>query len=225
MREPLQPPGLASSPRLACLACPCICAGCCSDGCGRIDRSGRVLHHTSPSRTAAARRPTAVLEGDVWCSTRPEASLLHLVVDRSNGCRTRGECWAAAGCVERTERVQLQRPPSICMLMLARARTKTRGNPDRGTCVPATKSCGLPRWQCVWNAVGAAAQVGMRATARCKYKIRPTFLAIVLASSSNMTRARSAAVSLGGGSRPSVGLKTVCLGLDCHEFSLAPSHA
>jgi hypothetical protein len=54
---------------------------------------------------------------------------------------------------------------------------------------------------------------------------RPTFLAIVLASSSNMTRARSAAVSLGGGSRPSVGLKTACLGLDCHEFSSAPSHA
>ena len=54
-----------------------------------------------------------------------KASLLHLDVDRSNGCRTRGECWAAAGCVERTDRVQLQRPPSICMLMHARARTKT----------------------------------------------------------------------------------------------------
>ena len=52
----------------------------------------------------------------------------------------------------------------------------------------------------------------------------PTFLAIVLASSSNMTRARSAAVSLGGGSRPSVGLKTACLGLDCHEFPSKPSH-
>jgi len=52
-----------------------------------------------------------------------------------------------------------------------------------------------------------------------------TFLAIVLTSSSNMTRARSAAVSLGGGSRPSVGLKTTCLGLDCHEFSSAPSRA
>jgi hypothetical protein len=61
--------------------------------------------------------------------------------------------------------------PSICMLMHARARTKTRGNPDRGTRVPATKSCGLPRWQCVCIAVGAAAQVRMRATARCKYKI------------------------------------------------------
>jgi hypothetical protein len=157
VREQPQPPGLASSPRLACLACPCICAGCFSDSCGRINRSGCVLHHTSPSRTAAARRPTTVLEGDVWCSTRPEASLLHLVVDRSNGCRTRGECWASAGCVDRTERVQLQR--SICMLMLARARTKTRGNPDQGTRVPATKSCGLPRWQCVWNAVGAATQV------------------------------------------------------------------
>ena len=57
------------------------------------------------------------------------------------------------------------------LLMLARARTKTRGNPDRGTRVPATKSCGLPRWQCVCIAVGAAAQVRMRATARCKYKI------------------------------------------------------
>ena len=59
LREPPQPPGLASSPRLACLACPCICAGCCSDGCGRIDRSGRVLHHTSPSRTAVASIPVA----------------------------------------------------------------------------------------------------------------------------------------------------------------------
>jgi hypothetical protein len=86
-------------------------------------------------------------------------------------CRTRDKWWEGDDCVDRTERVQLQRPPSICMLMLARARTKTRGNPDRGTRVPATKSCGLPRWQCVWNAVGAAAQVGMRATARCKYKI------------------------------------------------------
>ena len=54
---------------------------------------------------------------------------------------------------------------------------------------------------------------------------RQTYLAIVLASSSNMTRARFAAVSLGGGSRPDVGLVTACLGLDCHEFSSAPSHA
>jgi len=53
----------------------------------------------------------------------------------------------------------------------------------------------------------------------------PTFLAIVLTSSSNMTRGRSAAVSLGGGSRPGVGLVTACLGLDCHEFSSAPLHA
>ena len=59
VREPPQPPGLASSPRLACLACPCICAGCCSDGCGRIDRSGSVLHHTSPSRTARQGAPVA----------------------------------------------------------------------------------------------------------------------------------------------------------------------
>ena len=31
----------------------------------------------------------------------------------------------------------------------ARAQTKTRGNPDRGTLVPATKSCGLHQWQCI----------------------------------------------------------------------------
>ena len=51
-----------------------------------------------------------------------------------------------------------------------------------------------------------------------------TFLAIVLASCSNMTRARSAAVVPRGGSRPGVGLRTACLGLDCHEFSSKPSH-
>ena len=50
-----------------------------------------------------------------------------------------------------------------------------------------------------------------------KRRRRPTFFAIVLASSSNMTRARSAAVV-------GVGLKTACLGLDCHEFSSKPSH-
>jgi len=70
-------------------------------------------------------------------------------------------------------------------------------------------------------AVGAAAQVGMRArsaTAPCKEKTASDFFfAIVLASSSNMTRARSAAVV-------GVGLKTACLGLDCHEFSSKPSH-
>ena len=57
-----------------------------------------------------------------------------------------------------------------------------------------------------------------------KRRRRPTFFAIVLASSSNMTRARSAAVVPRGGSRPGVGLKTACLGLDCHEFSSKPSH-
>ena len=49
-----------------------------------------------------------------------KASLLPLDVDRSNGCRTRGECWAVAGCVDRTDHVQLQRPPGVCMLMHAR---------------------------------------------------------------------------------------------------------
>jgi hypothetical protein len=56
------------------------------------------------------------------------------------------------------------------------------------------------------------------ATAPCKEKTASDFFfAIVLASSSNMTRARSAAVV-------GVGLKTACLGLDCHEFSSKPSH-
>ena len=56
-----------------------------------------------------------------------------------------------------------------------------------------------------------------------KRRRRPTFFAIVLASSSNMTRARSAAVVPRGGSRPGVGLRTACLGLDCHEFSSKPN--
>ena len=56
---------------------------------------------------------------------------------RFDGRRTRGEycgecCWEEAVCVERTELVQLQRPPNVCMLVHARARTKTRGNSDRG---------------------------------------------------------------------------------------------
>ncbi len=56
---------------------------------------------------------------------------------RFDGRRTRGEyygecCWEEAVCVERTELVQVQRPPNVCMLVHARARTKTRGNPDRG---------------------------------------------------------------------------------------------
>ena len=44
----------------------------------------------------------------------------------------RVRCWEEAVCVERTELVQLQRPPNVCMLVHARVRTKTRGNPDRG---------------------------------------------------------------------------------------------
>ena len=36
------------------------------------------------------------------------------------------------------ERVQMHRPPGVCMLMHARVRTKTRGNPDRGTRVHTT---------------------------------------------------------------------------------------
>jgi len=155
-----------------------------------------------------------------------KASLLHLDVDRSNGCRTRGECWAAAGCVERTERVQLQRPPSICMSCLCMRgcgrklvaiQTEAHACQQQSLVVclagsaSATLSAQPPKSECVRQLVA-------------NIRSCPTFLAIVLTSSSNITRARSAAVSLGGGSRPSVGLKTACLGLDCHEFSSAPSH-
>lgn len=51
----------------------------------------------------------------------------------------------AAGCVERSERVQLQYPSGAPVCMPARTRTKTRGNPDRGASVPATKPSFLPR--------------------------------------------------------------------------------
>jgi len=43
--------------------------------------------------------------------------------------------------VERTELVQLQRPPNVCMLVHARAWTKTRGNPDRGMRVLLGQGC------------------------------------------------------------------------------------
>ena len=56
-----------------------------------------------------------------------------------------------------------------------------------------------------------------------KTRWRPTFLAIVLASSSNMTRARSATAS--AADSKTLFLARVCPGLDCHEFSSAPSHA
>jgi len=153
VREPPQPPGLASSPHLACLACPCICAGCGSDGCGRIDRSGSVLHHTSPSRTARQGAPVA--QGVPLALGRRQVERLphtRRVLGGGWLCGAHRACAAAA----------------TTKHLHARARTKTRGNPDRGTRVPATKSCGLPR---VCIAVGAAAQVRMRATARCKYKI------------------------------------------------------
>ena len=39
--------------------------------------------------------------------------------------------------------VQLHRPPNVCMLVHARARTKTRGNPDRGMRVLLGRGVGL----------------------------------------------------------------------------------
>ena len=53
--------------------------------------------------------------------------------------------WSVAGCVKHTERVQLQYPSGAPVCMPARTRTKTRGNPDRGARVPATKLSFLPR--------------------------------------------------------------------------------
>ena len=56
---------------------------------------------------------------------------------------THGACamtgWRRTGCVARTERMQLQRLLGDPVRMLARTRTETRGNPDRGARVPATK--------------------------------------------------------------------------------------
>ena len=53
--------------------------------------------------------------------------------------------WSVAGCVKHTERVQLQNPSGAPVCMSARTWTKTRGNPDRGARVPATKLSFLPR--------------------------------------------------------------------------------
>ena len=49
-----------------------------------------------------------------------------------------------AGCVERTDRVQLQRLSCAPVRTTVRMATTTRGNPDRGTPVPTTKPSGLP---------------------------------------------------------------------------------
>jgi len=113
--------------------------------------------------------------------------------------------------------------------MHARARTKTRGNPDRGTRVPGTKSCSgalvvrLQRLRRSRPSRNASAH--RDGSLQRQDGVRHFLLSCaVLASSSNMTRARSGAVSLGGGSRPGVGLTTASLGLDCHEFSSAPSY-
>jgi hypothetical protein len=46
--------------------------------------------------------------------------------------RVRGECWTEAGFVDRTECVQLKRPPVVRIFIHSRALAKTRGNPDRG---------------------------------------------------------------------------------------------
>ena len=114
------------------------------------------------------------------------------------------------------ERVQMHRPSGVCMLMHARAQSKTRGNPDRGTRVPGTKSCVRAL---IVPSVQPPKSECERAARRppAKRRRRPTFFAIVLASSSNMTRARSVAVV-------GVGLRTACLGLDCHKFSCKPAH-
>ena len=78
--------------------------------------------------------------GPVRCRRAvPRSSDSSTVAARGEYC---GECcWEEAVCVERTELVQLQRPPNVCMLVHARAWTKTRGNPDRGMRVPLGQGC------------------------------------------------------------------------------------
>ena len=84
--------------------------------------------------------------------------------------------------------------------------------------------CALELLGVAWPA--ASSDHGQGIATAAKTRSRPTFLAIVLACSSNMTRDRSAAVVLGGESTKCWTSESVaCLGLDCHEFSSAPVRA
>ena len=76
----------------------------------------------------------SVLGGDVSGCLACPGGLLTRRVDVAELVRDR-----------RTERVQLQRLLGDPVRMLARTRTETRGNPDRGARVPATKPSCLPR--------------------------------------------------------------------------------
>ena len=73
---------------------------------------------------------------------RPGGGCRACVCDGGRDRHVRQLCFARV----KQELVQMHRPPGVCMLMYARALSKTRGNPDRGTRMPGTKSCCLPRW-------------------------------------------------------------------------------
>jgi len=94
----------------------------------------------------------------------------------------------------------------VCMLVHARARTKTRGNPDRGTRPLRHLRTGTPRCSLASSGIQSCSR-HCDGSLRAKTRSHPTFLAIVLASSSNMAstplpgrlqQTRSAAVVLGG---------------------------
>ena len=135
------------------------------------------------------------------------------------------------GCVDLTERVHLQRPPDVCMLIHARARTKTRGNPDPGTRVPSTKSCGLPRRNTDSRQYGSAGRKRNSKKCRRQSDLFSEQSRCVLAfriGCLRLRRCRRTGVHRTcPGSRLTVWiamLARACLCLDCHEFSSAPSH-
>ena len=160
-----------------------------------------------------------------------------LAVPRSNDCQTvatRGELWEAAGCVEHTERVQLQwhcegvdeNSAALACEGVdenARAWTKTRGNPD--SCIGACQQ----RIDAVCRAGSASAVPSAQPPkSECEHaawllasKTRSlqTFLAITL--SSRAAPSIADCVDRMQGISWLCGLHCcACLGLDCHDFRM-----
>jgi len=151
--------------------------------------------------------------------------------------QTRGEWWEAAGCVDHTERVQLQwhcegvdqNSAALACEGVdenARAWTKTRGNPD--SCIGACQQ----RIDAVCRAGSASAVPSAQPPkSECEHaswllasKTRSlqTFLAISLASSAAPSKLLTVWIAQSS-CRASAGCGLhcwTCLGLDCHDFRM-----
>jgi len=123
-------------------------AGRCQAGCAHLPPSGHVVV-PCPWRLLSCHAPTYLPDARTGVSPPPQPLCVSpLSLPRRVRAAPRGA--GQAGCAHLS-------PLSDVKVPCPGARTKTRGNPDRGMRVPVPKSCGLPLGQCCCNAVGAAA--------------------------------------------------------------------